>query len=63
MELTEIKENLNKPVIYNGEKYIFLAYIFRKDENDNYCYSAELKSIKCVKSLTYARLQDVEVIR
>ena len=62
MQLTEIKSNLNKPVFYNGAEYIFLAYILRKGK-DGYIYSAELKSVKCDKSLTYARLQDVEVIQ
>lgn len=63
MEVKDIKGALQRLVEYNGSDYILTGVIIRRrartDKNGRigeYFYQAELKSLKCEKSLTIARL-------
>lgn len=58
MKPTEIKQNLNKKVMYQGHEYTMKSAIFWKKGNE-YEYSVELvKDNHCIR----CGLKDVEVI-
>lgn len=61
MELKEIIPNLNRPVLFNGGKYILIGSVVRRNEKGVLYYQAELLD-KCGRSICYTRLEDVEVI-
>lgn len=47
MTLGEVKRNLNKVVVYDGDEYIFKACrLFLDDIYGEFKYSAELASVK-----------------
>ena len=59
MKIQDVKKNLNKPVKYDGSDYILTACIIRKDERNNFVYTAELMDIKQKNSVIISRLDDV----
>lgn len=62
MELKEVKSNLNKMVIYKGQKGIYkmVACILRKNKEGLF-YSAELLDTKHGNSTLMCALKDIEV--
>lgn len=61
MELQQVKTNLNKMVVYKGQKGIYklTACILRKNKQ-GLCYSAELLDTKCGNSVVICKLKDIE---
>ena len=62
MELQQVKNNLNKMVVYNGTKgvYRLTACILRKGKQ-GFFYQAELQDAKHGNSIVICRLEDIEV--
>lgn len=62
MELQQVKSNLNKMVVYKGQKGIYkmTACILRKNGR-GCCYSAELLDTKHGNSIIVCKLKDIEV--
>lgn len=58
MELSDVKRNLNKQVIYRDKPYILTGCILRKIQDDFY-YQAEIKCINA-NSVVTCRLEDLE---
>lgn len=61
MELKEIIPNLNRPVMYDGSKYLLIGSVVRRNKKGVVYYQAELLD-KCGRSVCYTRLEDIEVI-
>ncbi len=65
MKPNEIKDNLNKRVIYRNEQagieseYILTGAIFRKGKNGFY-YQAEIQDVKNNNSLIICKLEEIE---
>lgn len=62
MELQQVKNNLNKMVVYKGAKGIYklTACILRKI-NGEFVHSVELLDTKHGNSLLFCKLNDIEV--
>ena len=62
MDISEVKKNLNKNVIYKDEThYKLTACVIRKGKN-GFFYQAELQDLKAKNSLLYSKLEDIGAI-
>lgn len=61
MEIQDVKRNLNKMIVYNGERGIYrlVGCIIRKNEKGFY-YTVELLDVKHGRSLLVCKLKDIE---
>lgn len=68
MKATDIKRNLNKPVIFtesrygNKHKYILTGATIRLGE-EGFFYQAELTDTVCGKSVIICRLDEIEEVK
>lgn len=60
MNISQVKRNLERMVLYNGSEYILKACIIRKDVTGRFYYQAEIKDTKASSALLYCRLEDLE---
>lgn len=60
MNLSDIKRNLNRTVLYKGGKYKLVGCIFRQNEKTgDYFYQAELLDLTSGRSVVICRLEEV----
>lgn len=62
MNISEVKRNLERKVLYNGAKYILTGCIIRRGITGKFYYQAEIKDLNANSSLLYCRLEDLEEI-
>ena len=61
MNLSDIKRNLNRTVLYKGGEYKLVGCIFRQnDKTGEYFYQAELLDLHSGRSVVICRLEEVE---
>jgi hypothetical protein len=60
MEVKEIIQNLNRPVVHNGSVYTLTGSTIRKDKNGHIYYTAELLD-KNKNSICIVKLEGVEL--
>ena len=61
MEIKEIIQNLNRPVIFNGSEYKLIGSTIRKNEQGKIFYQAELLD-KNKNSVCIVKLEDVKCL-
>lgn len=59
MDISQVKKNLGRMVVYNGTEYLFSGCIIRPNEHGFY-YQAELQDLKANSSVVICRLPDVK---
>lgn len=62
MNISEVKRNLERTVLYNGAEYILTGCIIRRSITGKFYYQAEIKDLNANSALLYCRLDDLEVI-
>lgn len=60
MNISEVKRNLERKVLYNGAKYILKGCIVRRGITGKFYYQAEIKDLNANSALLYCRLEDLE---
>lgn len=60
MDISQVKKNLERKVVYNGTEYLFSGCIIRANEYSGYYYQAELQDLSAVHSVVICNLEDVE---
>lgn len=60
MNISEVKRNLERKVLYNGAKYILKGCIIRQGTTGKFYYQAEIKDLNANSALLYCRLEDLE---
>lgn len=61
MNLSDIKRNLNRTVLYKDGKYKLVGCIFRQNEKTgDYFYQVELLDLRSGRSTVICKLDDVE---
>ena len=58
MDISRVKMNLGRKVIYKNNQYLFSGCIMRVDENGFY-YQAELQDLSAMHSIAICRLEDL----
>lgn len=58
MNISEVKRNLERTVLYNGAEYILTGCIIRRGN-----YQAEIKDLNANSALLYCRLEDLEEMK
>ena len=61
MQVSEVKANLGKLVVYDGSNYRLTAYILRRDKSGKLRYQLELSDIKA-RAVLIAPMSEVEVV-
>lgn len=61
MDISRVKFNLGRKVIYHDTEYVLSACIIRASEQ-GYFYQAELKDLSALHSVIVARLSEVEEV-
>lgn len=59
MDISQVKKNLGRKVVYNGTEYLFSGCIIRLNEYGFY-YQAELHDLKANSSVIICRLPEVK---
>lgn len=59
MDISQVKKNLGRKVVYNGMEYLFSGCIIRPDGHGFY-YQAELQDLKANSSVIICRLHEVK---
>nr|WP_302685432.1 hypothetical protein [uncultured Ruminococcus sp.] len=63
MNISEVKRNLERTVLYNGAEYILTGCIIRRGITGKfYYYQAEIKDLNANSALLYCRLEDREIL-
>lgn len=63
MDISRVKLNLGRKVIYNGTQYKLTGCIIRTDSAGMYYYQAEIQDLKAPWSVAICRLQDLTEIK
>lgn len=64
MNISEVKRNLERKVLYNGAKYILKGCIIRRGIiTGKFYYQAEIKDLNANSALLYCRLEDLEEMK
>ena len=63
MNISEVKRNLERKVLYNGAKYILTGCIIRQGITGKFYYQAEIKDLNANSALLYCRLEDLEEMK
>lgn len=58
MEISRVKANLGKKVLYNGTEYMLSGCIIRANEHGFY-YQAEIQDLSAMHSIAICRLEDL----
>lgn len=59
MDISRVKINLGRNVIYNGTPYKLTGCIIRTDSAGGFFYQAEIQDLKAPWSVAICRLQDL----
>lgn len=59
MNISEVKRNLERAVIYDGTEYILTGCIIRRSATGQFYYQAELKDTKAESSLMVTNLESI----
>lgn len=60
MDISQVKKNLGRKVVYNGTEYLFSGCIIRPDEQNGFYYQAELQDLKANNSVIICALPEVK---
>lgn len=60
MDISQVKKNLGRKVIYNETEYLFSGCIIRPDEQHGFYYQAELQDLKANSSVIICRLPEIK---
>nr|DAD71752.1 MAG TPA: hypothetical protein [Siphoviridae sp. cto6l14] len=61
MELSEVKKNLNREVLYGNNRYLLTGVILRLDKKTRkFYYTAELFDLYSKRSLLYCALEKIQ---
>lgn len=63
MDISRVKLNLGRNVIYNGIPYKLTGCIIRADKSGLFFYQAEIQDLKAPWSIAICRLQDLSEIK
>jgi hypothetical protein len=63
VNISEVKRNLERKVLYNGAKYILTGCIIRRCITGQFYYQAEIKDLNANSALLYCRLEDLEEMK
>lgn len=59
MNISEVKRNLERTVLYNGTEYILKGCIIRQNITGQFYYQAEIKDSKADSSLIITELDKI----
>ncbi len=62
MDISKVKMNLGRKVIYKNAEYLFSGCIMRVDENGFY-YQAELQDLSATHSVRICKLNQISEIK
>lgn len=60
MNISEVKRNLERTVLYNGAEYILKGCIIRQNTTGQFYYQAELADTKAKSSLIVTALDKID---
>lgn len=60
MNISEVKRNLERTVLYNGAEYILKGCIIRRNTTGRFYYQAELMDTKAKSSLIVTALDKID---
>lgn len=60
MDISQVKKNLGRKVVYNGTEYLLSGCIIRPDEQNGFYYQAELQDLKANSSVIICALSEVK---
>lgn len=60
MNISEVKRNLERVVLYNGAEYILKGCIIRRNTTGRFYYQAELADTKAKSSLIVTALDKID---
>lgn len=63
MNISEVKRNLERTVLYNRAEYILTGCIIRRGITGKFYYQAEIKDLNANSALLYCRLEDLEEMK
>jgi hypothetical protein len=63
VNISEVKRNLERTVLYNGAEYILTGCIIRRGITGKFYYQAEIKDLNANSALLYCRLEDLEEMK
>ena len=63
MNISEVKRNLERTVLYNRAEYILTGCIIRRGITGKFYYQPEIKDLNANSALLYCRLEDLEEMK
>lgn len=60
MNISEVKRNLERVVLYNGAEYVLKGCIIRRNTTGRFYYQVELMDIKAKSSLIVTALDKID---
>lgn len=61
MDISKVKRNLGRKILYNDTEYVLSACIIRISE-EGFFYQAEIQDITALRSVVICRLEDLKEI-
>lgn len=63
MDIRDIKKNLNREVLHDGQKYLFVGCILRRHRKESrFYYEAELHGPRNLNWVVYCPLSDIQEV-
>ena len=63
MDIRDIKKSLNREVLHDGQKYLFVGCILRRHRKENrFYYEAELHDPRNLNWVVYCPLSDIQEV-
>lgn len=63
MDIRDIKKNLNREVLHDGQKYLLVGCILRRHRKESrFYYEAELHDPRNLNWVVYCQLSDIQEV-